>query len=224
MIPNFLRAANASIGDGKGKKLVVIQMSGGNDGLNTIVPYRNDIYYKSRPIIGLKQDKILTLNDDLGMNSAMEGLKELYDTGLLTIINNVGYPNPDRSHFRSMDIWQTASASNEYITTGWVGRYLDAACTGCARPLTAIEIDDSLSLAMKGEKMNGMAIHDLGLFYKLAKDAAPYNQPNFNSDNDNLNYLYKTLADTSASADYLYKNQKYITPRLPIRAVGWART
>ena len=137
MIPNFLRAAGTGMGAGNGRKLVIIQMSGGNDGLNTIVPYRNDIYYKSRPVIGLKQDKIFTLNDDLGMNNAMLGMKELYDVGLLTIINNVGYPNPDRSHFRSMDIWQTASASNEYITTGWVGRYLDASCAGCAKPLTS---------------------------------------------------------------------------------------
>ena len=83
-------------------------------------------------------------------------------------------------------------------------------------------MDDSLSLAMKGESMNGMAIHDLGLFYRLAKDAAPYNKPGFSSDNESLNYLYKTLADTSASADYLYKSRKYTVPNWLIRAMAWA--
>ena len=95
MVPGFLKASGSAF-TANGKKLVVVQLSGGNDGLNTIVPYRNDIYYKSRPTLALKEDKILKLNDQLGMNDAMPGLKDLYDQGLLTIINNVGYPNPDR--------------------------------------------------------------------------------------------------------------------------------
>ncbi|MDB5284900.1 MAG: twin-arginine translocation pathway signal, partial [Bacteroidota bacterium] len=187
-----------------GKKLVVIQLSGGNDGLNTIVPYRNDIYYKARPTLAIKQDKLLTLNDELGMNESMRGLKELFDQGWVGILNNVGYPNPDRSHFRSMDIWHSASDSKEYLDTGWIGRYLDATCAGCAKPISGIEIDDSLSLALKGQTVNGLALHDVNLFYKMMKDAEAFNNPKFSSDNDNLNYLYKTLAATSESADYLY--------------------
>ena len=206
MIPGFLRASGSLVST-NGKKLVIVQLSGGNDGLNTIIPYRNDIYYKSRPSLAIKEDKVIKLNDELGMNDAMPAMKELYDQGLVTIINNVGYPNPDRSHFRSMDIWQTASDSREYITTGWIGRYLDATCAGCAKSINAIEIDDSLSLAMKGESINGLALHDVGLFYNMMKDAQPFNKPGFNSSNDNLNYLYKTLAETSSSADYLH--QKY---------------
>ena len=203
MVPGFLKASGNITADGK--KLVIVQLSGGNDGLNTIVPYRNDIYYKVRPTLGLKEDKIIKLNDELGMNDAMPALKELYDQGLVTIINNVGYPNPDRSHFRSMDIWHTASDAQDYVSTGWIGRYLDAACSGCAKPVSGIEIDDSLSLAMKGEKVNGLALHDVVFFYKVMKDVEPFNKPGFNSSNDNLNYLYKTLAETASSADYLHQ-------------------
>ena len=203
MVPGFLKASGNLTTDGK--KLVIVQLSGGNDGLNTIVPYRNDIYYKVRPTLGLKEDKVIKLNDELGMNDAMPAFKELYDQGLITIINNVGYPNPDRSHFRSMDIWHTASDAQNYISTGWIGRYLDATCAGCAKPVSGIEIDDSLSLAMKGERVNGLALHDVGFFNKVMKDAEPFNRPGFNSANDNLNYLYKTLAETASSADYLYQ-------------------
>ena len=212
LLPNFLKAATP-IATINGKKLVVVQLSGGNDGLNTIVPYRNDIYYKLRPELGIKQDKLITLNDELAMNGAMSGLKNLYDQGWLSIINNVGYPNPDRSHFRSMDIWNTASDTQEYLTTGWIGRYLDASCAGCAKSITAIEIDDSLSLSLKGNTANGLALHDVGLFNNMMKDARTFNKPDFSSSNDNLNYLYKTLAETTSSADYLrqksniYKSQ-----------------
>ena len=76
----------------------------------------------------LKKGSSLTLTDEVALHPALTALRELYDDGSLGILNNVGYPNPDRSHFRSMDIWQTGSASTEYITTGWVGRYLDAQC------------------------------------------------------------------------------------------------
>jgi len=214
MVPDFLKASSPFI-SANGKKLVIVQLSGGNDGLNTIIPYRNDIYYKSRPTLAIKEDKVIKLNDDLGMNDAMAGMKDLFDEGMLTIINNVGYPNPDRSHFRSMDIWHSASDSADYINTGWIGRYLDATCSGCSKPYTAIEIDDSLSLALKGRNTNGLALHDVNLFYKMMKDAEPFNKPGFTSSNDNLNYLYKTLAETSSSADYLYQKSNVYHSKAP---------
>ena len=118
--------------------MVVLQFSGGNDGLNTVIPIRNDIYYKSRPKLGnTKRQERLQLTDEAGLNPALPYFKELFDEGSLGIMNNVGYPNPDRSHFRSMDIWQSASDSNQYVTTGWLGRYLDAQCSGCDKPTQA---------------------------------------------------------------------------------------
>src|SRR5471032_1915898 len=88
--------------------LVVLQMAGGNDGINTVVPYSNDFYHKARPRIGLTADKIIKINDDIGFNGAMGGFKNLYDSGNLAVVQGVGYPNPNRSHFRSTEIWQTA--------------------------------------------------------------------------------------------------------------------
>ena len=125
-VPQFLQGFNTQLlSDKTNKSLVVIQWSGGNDGLNTLVPFQNDIYYKNRPNLAIDKNKVLRLNDELGFNPIMPEMRELYNQGLLSIVNNVGYPNPDRSHFRSMDIWHTASNSDKYLTTGWLGRYLD---------------------------------------------------------------------------------------------------
>ncbi len=115
--------------------LVIIQLSGGNDGLNTVVPYRDDAYYRMRPSIGIKPDglHILSKNGsngavDLGLNQAMTGIRELYDEGQCAIIQGVGYPNPNRSHFASMDIWHTGETTG--TGDGWLGRYIDAQCCG----------------------------------------------------------------------------------------------
>jgi uncharacterized protein (DUF1501 family) len=110
--------------------LVVLQMAGGNDGLNTVVPYSNDFYHKARPRIGLSADKVIKLNGDIGFHGAMAGFKNLYDSGNLAVVQGVGYPNPNRSHFRSTEIWQTASDSDKVEKYGWLGRYFDNACSG----------------------------------------------------------------------------------------------
>jgi uncharacterized protein (DUF1501 family) len=110
--------------------LVVIQLSGGNDGLNMVVPYGMDQYYKARPGIGIPAPNVLKLNDSagVGLHPQMTGIKDLYDNGLCTIVQGVGYPNPNRSHFKSMDIWQTADTTA--TGNGWLGRYFDAECCG----------------------------------------------------------------------------------------------
>src|ERR1700722_1754718 len=88
-----------------GSILVVLQMAGGNDGLNMVVPHADDAYYKARPVIGVKPEQVLIIDDLIGLHPRLTGLKGLYDDGHLGIIQGVGYPNPDRSHFRSTDIW-----------------------------------------------------------------------------------------------------------------------
>ena len=173
MMPKFLKAfeRNALVPPGN-KVMVVLQFSGGNDGLNTIIPIRNDIYYRSRPGLGIEKETALALTDEAGIHPALPYFKTLYDEGNLSILNNVGYPNPDRSHFRSMDIWQSASQSNEYINTGWLGRYLDAQCANCDMPVQALEIDDVLSLAMKGAQQKGLALQDPKKLFQLTQIAA----------------------------------------------------
>lgn len=191
------------------KILVVVQLSGGNDGLNTIVPYQNDLYYQNRPSLGIAKDEVLKVSDELGFHPAMEGLQSLYDEGLMSIVNSVGYPNPDRSHFRSMDIWHTASGSDEYLSTGWLGRYLDRHCTDCDQPHAALEVDDALSLALKGEKRNGFAMSSPAHLKRMADNRylkLVADHPHEHE--ENVAYLYKTLIDTQSSADYLAAQAK----------------
>lgn len=127
--PSFLTAA-VPAAEKDQRILVLIQLSGGNDGLNTVIPYQDDHYYKLRPKIGLKGKDLLKLNDQLAFNSKCSELHNLYHDGQLSIIQNVGYPNPNRSHFRSSEIWETGSDSDDYLSTGWVGRFFDNCCQG----------------------------------------------------------------------------------------------
>lgn len=110
--------------------LVLVQLAGGNDGLNTVVPCSDDRYYRLRPTLSLKRDQVLRLTDDVGLHPACSALHQLYQAGQLAIVQNVGYPNPNRSHFRSTEIWETAGGSDETLPTGWLGRYLDHNCSG----------------------------------------------------------------------------------------------
>ncbi|WP_291912890.1 DUF1501 domain-containing protein [Chitinophaga sp. CB10] len=212
MMPKFLKALERGELVPPGNKvLVIVQLSGGNDGLNTIIPYRNDIYYKERPALGIRRDKALSLTDELGIHPSLAGLKALYDEGSLAVLNNVGYPNPDRSHFRSMDIWHTASQSSDYWTNGWIGRYLDAQCKGCDKPTQALEIDDTLSLALKGEVSKGLALTDPTRLFGTSNN--PFfkdllRQHAHEEEHANVDYLYKTMGETISSAAYIQQQIK----------------
>jgi uncharacterized protein (DUF1501 family) len=210
MMPKFLKAFEKGHTVPPGNKvMVVLQFSGGNDGLNTVIPVRNDIYYKTRPNLGIQKDKALSLTDEVGINPALPFLKELYDDGSLGIMNNVGYPNPDRSHFRSMDIWQSASDSDKYVNTGWIGRYLDAQCAGCDKPTQALEIDDVLSLALKGDNLKGLALTDPKKLYTTSNEKY-FREINssHHDEEETVDYLYKTLSETMSSADYIYEQSR----------------
>ncbi|PBQ32722.1 twin-arginine translocation pathway signal [Sphingobacteriaceae bacterium] len=212
MIPGFLKPLERLFSDTSQKKLIVIQLSGGNDWLNTVIPYKNDLYYQKRTKIGLKQENLITLDKHQALNNSLASLKEFYDNGEMAIVNNVGYPNPDRSHFRSMDIWQTASASNEILQTGWLGRYMD---NECKYPYDGIEADNYLSLAMKGKRLNGLAIKDIKQLYRELKtpyfdDISSATKSELLTEN-NQGYLYKTLLDTQSSVNYIYEKNKIFT-------------
>lgn len=160
--PQFLTraaegAAPAIDGFKDDRILVVVQLSGGNDGLNTVVPYGNDLYYRARPRIGLKKDRLLPINDALAFNDRLADLMGLYENGRVALIEGVGYPNPDRSHFRSMEIWHTASGADEYLGSGWIGRYFDNCCSGTARPQAGVAIGQERPQAFDGEKGFGVA-------------------------------------------------------------------
>lgn len=137
MTPRWLSAITATDmvqtakGGKKGKDtiLVVCQMSGGNDGLNTVVPYADPTYHKLRPTLGFQADKVLKINEQLGLHPAMAGFHKLYQAGKVAVIQGVGYPKANRSHFKSMDIWHAASPELKYAN-GWLGRYFDAMMAG----------------------------------------------------------------------------------------------
>lgn len=137
--------------------LVVLQMAGGNDGINTVVPYGSDHYYKSRPRIGLKAQQLLKINDQIGLNPGLTGFKELYDHGNLAIVQGVGYPNPNRSHFRSTEIWQTASDSERFEKYGWIGRYFDNACAG-SDPTVGVNIGRQMPQAFAAKTPKGVSV------------------------------------------------------------------
>lgn len=140
---------------GKDKILVVVQLSGGNDGLNTVVPYGLGSYYDARPQIGIKQNEVLALNGQIGLNPNMPGMAQLFKQGKLAIIQAVGYPNANRSHFRSIEIWQTASP-DRIRDTGWLGRYLDQASAQnniANNLLAAVNVDPVLPKTLSANKV-----------------------------------------------------------------------
>jgi len=131
--------------------LVVCQLSGGNDGLNTVVPYADKTYYQLRPTIGLTEDKVIKISPQMGLHPSLTGLNELYQKGKVAILQNVGYPNPNRSHFKSMEIWQSASPESA-LKYGWIGRHLDQRLTvGPLNPVVAIGLSTDKPLALTGK-------------------------------------------------------------------------
>jgi len=161
-----LRAADSAVQTETGKDgtiLVIVQMGGGNDGLSTVVPYADDAYYRARSQIGLKTADVIKLNEHIGLNAQLAPLKNLFDSGNLALINGVGYPNPCRSHFRSMEIWQTASDSNKNESTGWIGRYFDNACSGCD-PTVGVNIGSMNPEAFYARGMKGISLANPGQY------------------------------------------------------------
>ncbi|HMD03115.1 MAG TPA: DUF1501 domain-containing protein, partial [Candidatus Baltobacteraceae bacterium] len=159
--------------------LVVVQMGGGNDGLNTVIPFGDDGYHRVRPTIGIADAVVLKIDDRIGLNPVMTGMSELYKEGHLAIVQGVGYPNPNRSHFEATQIWETASPERP-VSTGWLGRYLDkvvpagAAATQTTTGLfTGVTLGDQVPAAMIAAHVDVPAIGALNTFgYNTGKDAA----------------------------------------------------
>jgi uncharacterized protein (DUF1501 family) len=221
--PHFLalaaRAANFDTREtGKSKILVVIQLAGGNDGLNTVVPYGDGKYYQLRPNIAVPQKDVLHLNDQIGLHPDMKGLSDLYGQGKVGIILGAGYPKPNRSHFRSIEIWQTADPE-KIIETGWLGRYLDQAKGQLADsdyPLPAVNVDASLPKTLSAANVTVPSVANVYDF-KFATDQH-YQQDRkyqlkifndmyakFDEGHPNIDLLRKVGLDSVEAADYLLK-------------------
>ena len=161
--PVFLsRAVAADKNDPDQRILVIVQLAGGNDGVNTVIPFADDAYHTARPSLAFKKDAVLKVNDHIGLHPGLAGMKALYDEGALSIIQGVGYPQPNRSHFRSMDIWNTAQPESEITGDGWLGRALDrsAARFGGKVPALALGMEN-LPLALVASRTNVPSIRSL---------------------------------------------------------------
>ena len=155
--------------------IVFINLGGGNDGLNTVIPYTNDIYYNLRPNIAIPQNNLIPLNEHIGLNPNLSPLQQFWDDGQFLIMQNVGYNEQDLSHFRSTDIWRTATDANEYLQTGWIGRYLEATypevySNPSEHPL-ALQQGSSSTLQLTGNNGTpGVVVDDPSNFYSLVGD------------------------------------------------------
>src|SRR2546423_1278191 len=147
----FSRASAVAAAAESGKILVVFEWFGGNDGLNTIVPYGDATYYKHRPTIGIKEKDVLKIDAQFGWQKSMGGMKHLYDAGQLAIVQGVGYDQPSFSHFTSMSFWHTAApnSGNEY---GWVGRTASGLDPNGARDNLIVNVAESQTLAVKAQR------------------------------------------------------------------------
>lgn len=165
----FERAlAQTALGASDDRVLVVVNFQGGNDGLNAVVPFGMPAYYTYRPSLAIPQNDVLRINDAIGFNPGMKPLKAMYDKGHVAIVQGVGYPKPDFSHFRSTEIWQTAAPEN-YVSTGWLGRYLDSAELPQENLFNAVAISDVLPEALVADKIDVAAIAQLN-GYGLTSD------------------------------------------------------
>jgi uncharacterized protein (DUF1501 family) len=206
--------------------LVVVQLAGGNDGLNTVVPFGDAAYYRARPTIGIPAKNVLKLgkNAEVGLHPQLTGFKDLYDQGMLTVVQGTGYPNPNRSHFKSMDIWHTADTTG--TGTGWLGRYFDNDCCGSPvdggggrgtpEPMAGIAIGRDAPLAMKGDKSQPIGFESAELFQWLGKGvdeslAAPYQQISRRGVVEGVDpetsagFLMRTSLDAQISSDQIRK-------------------
>lgn len=151
--------------------LVVCQFSGGNDGLNTVIPYLDPEYHRLRPTLGFQSDQVIPLSDGLGFHPAMTGMAELFKKGQVAVINNVGYPNPNRSHFKSMDIWQSASPDGS-LKYGWIGRAFDRNCESGKKPdpIEAIGLSTERPLALSAHEASIPCFASLGDVQQMVGD------------------------------------------------------
>jgi uncharacterized protein (DUF1501 family) len=168
-VPGFLGRTAQAASIGKGKILVVVQLSGGNDALNTLVPFTNGAYYNARPTLAVGKKDVLNLNDSVGLNPALKPWMGLWDAGELALVQGVGYPNPNRSHFESMAIWHTADPKARE-TAGWVGRIAEK----YGDPFCATNIGGTTPLALRGADIILPSIASIDRFqFKVAPEAKP---------------------------------------------------
>ena len=218
LLPDFLHAfgsqQNLIIGD---QCIVFVQLNGGNDGLNTFVPFENPLYYDLRPKIALSKDVVIGKSKGMAFHPALKGFAEMQQNGDLSVIQNVGYPEPNRSHFRSQEIWQTASDSNKYINEGWLGRYLDLQCKD-HQPTAGINLDSIDNLSLKGLEPNSITVKNPNVF----KTKNQKEEAGVLSDNPQLDFVRKVANSVTEGSDEIQKALAKSTAEISYPKTGLA--
>lgn len=202
VLPEFLRASSVLLNpqiDGQGNILLFVQLNGGNDGLNTFIPFSNDLYYFNRPGIGIKKDQIINHSGGIGFHPALKDFASIAQEGNLSIVQNVGYPEPNRSHFRSQEIWQTATDSNKYSNKGWLGKFLDIQCND--QSLASLNVDGIDNLALKSESVTGITVKD----FERIKQIQSNDQTLKFSTNPQLDFVRRIAYASSEGMDDIAK-------------------
>ncbi len=150
------------------RTLILVELAGGNDGLNMVVPYADPLYYADRPTLAVSKDEVLRLDGKLGLNPAMRALMDSWNAKELAFVLGVGYPNPDRSHFRSIAIWNTASGSDRHLTTGWIAKLFSATAPPASELADSIIIGEDHAGPLYGPRMKNLAIDSIKGFVTLA--------------------------------------------------------
>ena len=201
LLPNFLYSFgsqnNLILGE---QSVVFVQLNGGNDGLNTFIPFEDALYYNLRPAIALSKTEVLNSAQGMAFHPALKGFANMQQNGDLSVVQNVGYPNPVRSHFRSQEIWQTAPTNQEYLNDGWLGRYLDLQCKE-HQPTAGINIDNIDNLALKGDEPNSITVKDPSRF-KTKNIAESDDQL---SENPQLDFVRKVANSVVEGSDDIQK-------------------
>lgn len=196
-----------------GRCLVLINLQGGNDGLNCVVPHGNQAYYQMRPRIAVPPNDVLRINDQFGLNPQMKAIKSMYDKGDVAIVQGVGYPNPDHSHFRSTEIWQTA-APDKYEHTGWLGRYFDEAGLPENNLFKGVAISQVLPEVLVAAKTDIPAIPNAG-HYGMLSDRNPSQRSGFSSSSRDRSLPFNSpyLAHVMQIEDHAQRSSEEL-PRL----------
>ncbi len=201
VLPDFLHAFGSQNNLITGEQCIVfVQLNGGNDGLNTFIPYDNPLYYDLRTKIALNKDVVIGKNKGMAFHPSLKDFAQMQQNGDLTVIQNVGYPEPIRSHFRSQEIWQTAADSDKYINEGWLGRYLDLQCNG-HQATAGINLDSIDNLALKGMEPNSITVKDPNRF-KVKSDK---DENVVLSDNPQLDFVRKIANSVTEGSDEIQK-------------------
>ena len=199
--------------------LILLELKGGNDGLNTIVPYTNSTYYRLRPKLAIQRDQVLQISETLGFNPSLKALMDLWQQKELAIVTGIGYPDPNRSHFRSIEIWETGSSSNDYLQNGWLARALEEKSSFSEAVADGAAIGGDVG-PLAGGKLNVVVIRNIN---KYLRQAQRVDEIKMTTDNPALKHLLSVHNDLHRSGralNRILKSRKPLGIEFPQTPIG----